>query len=174
MVKQLWASAIIKKLLTILCIVVLLAGGSVYAYRQWRLHSIPGAVWRCLRQPRQMTLYSIHPEEDASALVGAQLFHGYRILGQTPVSTLADQRHVAEAIERAVLNFPAPASCFNPRHALRVSDDRDTYDLVICYECGAMEVYVGDKYVGDTGFSGSPAALNSILVAGKVPLAEAQ
>ena len=79
--RRLRTSPVKKKLLITLLAVALLAGGGVYAYRQARLRSVPEVARRCLRQPQQMTLYSIHPEEPESVIVGAQLFHGYRILG---------------------------------------------------------------------------------------------
>jgi len=163
-----------RKLLITFLVLVLLAGGGVFAFRQARIHSIPAAAWSCLRQPQQMTLYSVHPEEPESALVGAQLFHGYRVLGQVSVSTASDQQRVADAIKQAVLHIPDPAACFNPRHALRVSDGSNNFDFVICYECGAMEFFTGGKSVGGTGIGGSPDTFNSILRAAGIPLAEHQ
>ena len=85
---------------------------------------------------------------------------------------MADQQRVAHAIEQAVLHFPDSAACFNPRHALRVSNGQSSYDLLICFECGAMEFFDGDKRVGDTGIGGPPDVLNSILLAASVPLAK--
>ena len=161
-----------KKIVIISLLAALLGGSGIFAYRQWRLRSVPIAVWRCLHQAQQMTLYSIHPQESESALVGSQLFHGYRILGQVPVSAPADQKRVAQAVQHAVLVAFDSAACFNPRQGVRVSDGRDTYDLVICFECGEMEIFAGEERVGNTGMGGSPDALNSILTAGGVPLAD--
>ena len=28
------------------------------------------------------------------------------------------------------------ASCFNPRHAIRATDNTGTYDVLLCFECG--------------------------------------
>lgn len=161
-----------RKLLIALVIAALLGGGGVYAYRKARLRAVPEAAWRCLRQSQQMTLYSIHPREAPTELVGAQLFHGYRIVGQVSVATASDQQHVTHAIKHAVLSHMDEAACFNPRHAVHVTDGQSEYDFVICYECGAMALFVGDKFVGKVGIGGSPDALNSILAAAKVPLSE--
>ena len=160
-----------KRKLLIPCIVlVLLSGGGVFAFRQARIRSIPAAAWSCLRQPQQMTLYSVHPEEE-SARVGTRLFHGYRVLGQVSVSTPSDQQRVADAIRQAVLHLPDPAACFNPRHALHVSDGSNNFDFVICHECGAMEFFNGDKRIGGTGIGGPPDAFDAILRAAGIPLA---
>ena len=37
------------------------------------------------------------------------------------------------------------AACFIPRHGIRMTSGRDTVDLVICFECLSVNVYVNDK-----------------------------
>ena len=160
-----------KRLPIILLLIGLLAGGCVFAYRQSRLRSVPAAAWTCLRQPRQMTVYSTIPDPADPALAGARFFHGYRILGEVSVSAATDQQRVAETIKDAVLHFPDPSICFNPRHGIRVTDGHSAYDFVICFECGLMDFYVGDQHVGGTEIGGPPDVLNSILTAAGVPLA---
>jgi hypothetical protein len=33
----------------------------------------------------------------------------------------------------------------NPRHALRFASGGNTYDILICYECGQLELYRNDQ-----------------------------
>jgi hypothetical protein len=157
-----------KKLLIAILFVILMPVGCFYAYREARLRSVPKTVWDCLRHPRQMTLYSIHPEESRLGLEGAQFFHGYRVLGQVLVTSALDQQRVADAIRRAVLTPSIQFACFNPRHAVHVTDGHNSYDLLICYECEEMDVFDGENLVAATDIAGSPNTLNSILLAGKI------
>lgn len=63
------------------------------------------------------------------------------------------------------------AACFDPRHALRFRDQAHTYLLVICFDCGSMEVYSDGVQLKGTGVTGSPAALDGLLKAHHVKLA---
>jgi hypothetical protein len=162
-----------RKLLILAGVAILLAAAGIFSSHESRLQSVPAAAWQCLREPQEMVLYSIHPEEDpASIPAGAQFFHGYRILGQVSLPTATDRQRVSEAIRLAVLSHFDQASCFDPRHALRVSDGRNSYDLLMSYECGNLEIFVGDELVAETGIGGSSRALDSILRAANVPLAK--
>lgn len=160
-----------KVLLFIFLVVVVVALGGIYAFRQWRFREIPEVVGNCLLRPQQMILYSINPDGSASALAKAPRFHDYRILGQVSIVAPTDRQRVVDAVESAVLESTVPAACFEPRHGLRVSAGHDTCDLLICFECGRMEMYAGGRQVGGTGVGGSPEDLNSILTAAGVPLA---
>jgi hypothetical protein len=162
-----------RKLLIVIGVGAVLAAAGIFSSHESRPGSVPAAAWQCLREPQEMVLYSIHTEEDpASVPAGAQFFHGYRILGQVSISTASDRQRVAEAIRLAVLSHFDQTSCFDPRHALRVSDGHNSYDLLISYECGNLEIFAGDELVAETGMGSSPRALDSILRAANVPLAK--
>jgi len=160
------------KVLLPLLIVTVLVGGGTLVYRLRRLQSVPAAAWHCLREPQQMILYSIHPEEPADFVKGAAVFHGYRILGQVSVAARSEQKRVAAATQHAVLAALGEAACFNPRHGIRVSDGGHTCDFVLCFECGRMDYYLDHQTVGSTIIDRSPDALNAVLREGQVPFAE--
>jgi hypothetical protein len=155
----------------IIALLAILACGGVYAYRQSRLNTVPDAVWRCLQRPQQMTLYSVEPEGATSRAVGSERFHNFPVLGQVSVSDLFDQKCVEGAIQNAVFTYFGPSGCFNPRHALRVGDGENAYDILICFECGRMVFFVGDNEVGTAGIGGSGDVLDEILKRANVPLA---
>jgi hypothetical protein len=99
-------------------------------------------------------------------------FHRFAILGHLDL----DREQTATAVhefEAAVAGWAGRgrSACFNPRHALRVTAGGHTYDLLLCYECGGMEVYRDDRLIADLGARGSPKVLNGILTGGQVPLA---
>src|SRR4051812_43619303 len=62
--------------------------------------------------------------------------------------------------------------CFDPRHALRVTANSHTYDLLLCYECQQLDVYEDDKRLLHLGATGSPEVLNALLMQLSIPLAK--
>lgn len=97
--------------------------------------------------------------------------HGWKILGQTPVS-LPQSRTIATNVFKSIVESEFSALCFNPRHALRMTADNQTYDFLLCYECGHVTVISSGKKTQYLPLSGSPAELDAILTAAKIPLAK--
>jgi TPR repeat protein len=65
------------------------------------------------------------------------------------------------------------ACLINPRHALRVISGGNTYDILICYECGQLELYKNDQRLQFSGsIGGKPETLNRLLQQRGVPLAD--
>lgn len=61
----------------------------------------------------------------------------------------------------------------NPRHALRVASGGNTYDILICYECGQLELYRNDQPLLFAGsIAGNADALNRLLKKVGIPLAD--
>jgi hypothetical protein len=138
------------------------------------LANLPPAVANSLRSPQQMTLYSLDPNPFPEPLSGLAHFHGYRVLGETHLTSTESRRIVADTIRQAVAHWNGRImACFNPRHAIRVSDGARTYDLVICFECQQIYSFAGDQQMGQTGLTGQQAALDEILKAADVPLPKA-
>ncbi|MDB6172275.1 MAG: hypothetical protein JWL59_1586 [Chthoniobacteraceae bacterium] len=46
------------------------------------------------------------------------------------------------------------------------------FRIFLCFECGAMEFFDGDKSIGSTGIGSSPGDLDSILLQAGVPLVD--
>src|ERR1041385_1356322 len=92
-----------KKLYIVGAVVGVLIAG-FFVYRGFRLRSFPDAVWRALRAPQQMTIYSIDPDRPAQFnQPTATFFHHFRVLGQSAITDTSTQRTVARAIEYAVV-----------------------------------------------------------------------
>lgn len=113
-------------------------------------------------------LYSLEPWADPDEK--AARLHNFEILGQSPLSV--SQRSTAvEAIDAAIAGFDnVVASCFDPRHALRIQSNGHTYDFLLCYSCHQLEIYRDDKWLESLGAAGSPAVLNALLDSLRVPL----
>ena len=65
------------------------------------------------------------------------------------------------------------AKCFDPRHGIRVQREGKTVELVICFECGWVYIFTGDKEErqGVVVTTGKPQAVfDKVLKDADVPL----
>jgi hypothetical protein len=64
------------------------------------------------------------------------------------------------------------ARCFEPRHGIRATDGKKSVDLVICFECGWVYVFVdNDEKSVQLNIKGNlQPALDKVLTDAKVPL----
>jgi hypothetical protein len=113
-------------------------------------------------------LYSLEPITEPNP-PGPKL-HGFKILGRTNL----DQKQTVAAVNAFKVAISdcgrASVACFDPRHALRLTKDGQTYDLLLCYACQNLYVYRGDKLFTSFCARGSPKTLNELLTAAKIPL----
>ena len=100
---------------------------------------------------------------------GEDYFHGYRILGRTPISRLQLWLLMLN-LNLGMVSKPALLGvlCFVPRHGLRIGKT----ELLICFECLRGESYRGSRQRGSFGFwpFGAPF-FNRILRAHGIPIA---
>jgi hypothetical protein len=99
-------------------------------------------------------------------------WRGAKVLGKTTVKKDAERKAVVEAVKKGVVEGGQPARCFIPRHGVSATHNGKTVDLVICFECGWIYVYVdGEKQNPSLTISGTPEKpLNGVLAAAKIPL----
>lgn len=135
--------------------------------------TLPDEVVNALASPSSFTLYSIQPWG------GPDLpewdFHGHHQNGNVELKQRQASQAVAaltDAIAKG--NARQESLClFSPRHALRVISKGDTYDILICYECGQLALYKNDQPLRFSGSIGSgPDALNRLLRQSGIPLAD--
>jgi hypothetical protein len=63
------------------------------------------------------------------------------------------------------------AGCFLPRHGLHFTQDKKTYDFVLCFQCLSVQIFEGETQVGSFLTTASPLrTLNKVLRDAKVPL----
>jgi hypothetical protein len=135
------------------------------------LDSIPSAARRALEAPERLELFSLRPGDDETEPPNP--FHDWEMLGSVNVTNAADRKRLSEALLKgAAENDGEVASCFEPRHALRVTRNRRTFDFVICFECLQVVVYEGDAELGYFLVSESPQPVfNEVLTAAGIELA---
>jgi len=133
---------------------------------------LPEEVVKALDSASSVTLYSIQPWG------GPDLpewdFHGHHQLGHVDLTQEKAKQAIAalnDAISTGTANMES-LCLINPRHALRVISGRDTYDILICYECGQLELFKNNQRLPFSGTIGrSPGALNGLLQGSHIPLA---
>lgn len=85
-------------------------------------------------------------DEGAEAKVVKRFTGGWMILGEVEITDQAKRDELMGALrEAAQANDGMVAGCFIPRHGLRIVKGEETWDLVICFECLQMMVYLNDK-----------------------------
>jgi hypothetical protein len=86
-----------------------------------------------------------YPEED--------LFYGNLILGKAEVRAASTRKQLVTAFQEAIDEAPdGPALCFYPRHGLRIHIGDEVIDLVICFECWAVNVFLNGSTEADSWF----------------------
>lgn len=113
-------------------------------------------------------LISLEPWTKSTA--PGERLKGNLILGATKLSR-DDARAAAAVISSAVGSFNGMvAACFDPRHALRFTSAGHGYLVLVCFDCGSLQVFEDGRQIGSAALTGSPAALNKMLAAANVPI----
>lgn len=146
-------------------VIVLLLGGCFGLFN----HFPSGALEAIARDPG-LIVYAIDPTDGPRATPGIPAFHDWPILGQTVLSRPQEREALTDSLRRAARGAWDSASCFNPRHAIRAAAGNETYDILLCFECGQAAVYLPDGRVKWMPIRGGADALNHLLNAAQVQL----
>jgi hypothetical protein len=135
----------------------------VKAYPEER--KLPDKVWAILNEADQLELLSLDPDQEKEA---KDKFHGWNVLGKTGIKDKKAREGVVSAVSKGVKESDGTrANCFEPRHGIRATKEKQTVDLVICFECLSVEIYLdgGNKREGDPiAITKSPeTALDKVL-----------
>jgi hypothetical protein len=122
---------------------------------------IPEAAERLFDKAETFELFSLNPEpkrgKDGDVVDEKEGFHGWQVLGKTEVKKEAERKRLADALRLgAEDNFGIAAGCFNPRHGLRLKGGGKSVDLVICFECLQVQVFVDGETSQGFLTSGDP------------------
>jgi hypothetical protein len=111
---------------------------------------IPEVVDRLLDKAEVFEVYSLDPDseknKEGNGKAAKNDFHGWTILGKTEVKGDAKQKRLSDALRLAAEdNFGMVANCFIPRHGMRLKGDGKTVDMVICFQCLSVKVFVNGE-----------------------------
>lgn len=164
---------------TVLCAFIVAAAGLALAVgpaqsedriAAARDNKLPDAAKSLLDKAEQIELFSLDPsrEEEKPKVE----FHGWKVLGSTIIKDKVKTKAL-EAVYAGIKESDGTAArCFIPRHGIRAQLDKKTVDLVICFECYQIQVFIDDERPPTVLTARSPEpTLDQILKDAKVPLA---
>ncbi len=96
--------------------------------------------YKLYTEGKNVTLFSLDPKEK---IADAEDFRGFSVLKKVEIKDRSFQDFLKGSFIKSLSN--ESDECFNPRHGLRVSNEKQTVDLVICFECGNFETYFEGK-----------------------------
>ena len=140
-----------------------------------RFDPLPAAAARALISPDQFELLSLKPRFEALAtqnVEAPQLFHNHGILGRTTITDAAVRQKLVDALKRGARESDGSvAACFNPRHAIRVTQAAQTTDFIICFECKQVSVRNAGEEIARFLTSPFPQpTFDDVLKAAGIPL----
>lgn len=92
----------------------------------------------------------------------------YRIVSRHEIVGARQKAQLIAAFYNGVAEDSLDALCFNPHYAIRATKGRKIVDILVCFDCGGVEVHYGDKR-GGWGTSGTPRpAFDQLLKMSKV------
>lgn len=120
-------------------------------------------VYAILGHARRFELLNIESESIESPAgntpVRGKTFHGYPILSRKVLNEKSAGQIVA-ALRSGIQTYDkGPALCFEPHHAIHAVQDGKTADLLICFTCNTVNVFLNDKESTAAAVSGSPEAI---------------
>ncbi len=131
---------------------------------------LPKAARQVLEGPGELELLSLEPNAGEKE---KHEFHKWKVLGKTTVEDSAIRDLLIFALKKGVEeNEGRAASCFYPRHGIRITDGDEVHDFVICFQCSQIIWYIDGNQAGHFYTTDSPkSAFNPVLEDAKVPLA---
>jgi hypothetical protein len=136
--------------------------------------------------PEVMTLYSLdanynrhNPEVGfhgfelvAKITPETEFFHDWPVLGKKAMVDASERQALWDALYKGIEEFKGePASCFWPRHGIRVERNGEQTDYVICFHCSIIEIYTGDKKEFAWTSDSVQPEFNQVLTAAGIPIA---
>jgi hypothetical protein len=135
-------------------------------------NALPDTAAEVLAAAEAIELLSLDPQ---AAGTGSGPFGKYKVLGSTTVANRAARAKLVEAITAGIPKSASPlqaGACFEPRHGLRAKAKGTVVELVICYECWRVNVYLDGRFKRLCVTERQPRGhLNDLLTVAKVPLA---
>ncbi len=103
-------------------------------------------VLRALDRVQSLELYALDPDHgfiEGSTVCAGECYFSVAELGKAEIDRGVDRRRVIDELRRWLAG-PEPNAvslCFSPHHGVHVRVADDSYDFVVCFECGRMDVY---------------------------------
>jgi hypothetical protein len=135
-------------------------------------NKLPAEAVEILTKPDQFELLSLDPAPDKMDTT-KEGFHDYKVLGKTQVKDADTRKELFTSLTKGMEKVETVAACFNPRHGIRATRDGKTVELVICFECHQLLVFLGPEKPTGLLVNGSPEpAFDKVLKDAGIPKAK--
>jgi hypothetical protein len=99
------------------------------------------------------------------------MFHNYRVQGQTEIKDKNVQERIRAIYDDGISDTHFSAACFSPKHGIRTVRNGQTLDIVICFHCAQVNVYLNNNEVAWSHFGSiHQPEFDAILTNADVPL----
>ncbi len=103
----------------------------------------PAKVGWVLQAPEKLDFYLLdpdhpHPQADPT-------FLNFPIARKIEITSSADRQKLAAAVLNSPHEYFNTALCFEPRHAISATRGGVTTDILICFSCGKMKIYIAGE-----------------------------
>lgn len=129
----------------VLCLAILgVITGTTSPAGDKKPNKLPADVQAILNKADTFELYSLDPERSRNKKdAGGADFRGWTILGKTAVKDAETRKRLVTALYDGIAKSDGSgARCFDPRHGIRASAEGKSVDLVICFECSWVYVFL--------------------------------
>jgi len=133
---------------------------------------LPDDALRALISDPKLTLFSIDPGHGRSAAANAPVFQRWPVLGQTTVTSADQRQQLADTLQNGLSRWSGRemVMCFNPRHAIRATDGTNTFEFLICFECGWLYYYPPNAQNRQFCIRTKAGPFDDFLIAANVPM----
>jgi hypothetical protein len=134
--------------------------------------SLQPPIKEVLVNAKEIELFSLDPAIKAEE--ARTKFQGWAVLGSTKVTEKDVRAKLLKEVEAGISQsrYVEMALCFHPRHGVRAKAGELTVELVICFECSWVKVYVNGQGIRSEATKEAPQKyLDELLTAAKIPLA---
>jgi hypothetical protein len=104
------------------------------------VNKLPDEAHEILEKADKFVLYSLRAEKPKA---DDQTLHDWPIIRKTTVKSAAVRKELLGELDKLIA-LGGGGRCFYPRHAIRASHDGKVTDLLICFECHNIQVFIGD------------------------------
>lgn len=134
-------------------------------------NKLPDQAKAILDKAPEFEYYSLEPSEKPDK---ENALHGWKILGKTTVKDAESRKKLLTALTKSIAEGKEGAKCFDPRHAIRARHGGKTVDVLICFECSWVYVYLDGKKepVEVVMAKGAQPLFDKVLRDAGVPLAK--
>ncbi len=101
---------------------------------------------RAMKAVRLIEVWSIDPRVEVEKSVPDSArhhpFHGFHVIGREEIRNKVEIAELLHAIIISIAEAPEEsADCFEPRHGLRIYEDKGFVDLLLCYSCENGQIF---------------------------------